>query len=482
MTKLCLTAISERDGLAAVIVRLTCLAACLYGVRPAQAVERPNVLLIITDDQNDYALATSGVAVKTPHLDQLREEAITFPHAYCASPVCGPSRAALFSGLYPHHTGAYLNGADPWLKSKQLQAAETLPEVFRRSGYSTWGMGKLFHAKLPEQREERQWDNKSSANGGFAPFADEAHQFAGKFFSVQEWDGPDTDFPDVKSADAAVEFLSGRSSDKPFFMVYGLWRPHNPWTAPRRFFDLYDPAQMAFPPPGYAIDDMKDVPPGGRELAAIFGQRWDKFGDSNPQAWRRVMHGYLACTSFADWNLGRVIQAVDEHGHGDDTVVIVTSDNGYHVGEKHHYGKSTLWEKSANVPFMIRLPGKQHAAKVCTAAVGLIDLYPTLRALCGLEAPPQRLDGRDISPLLDDPATPWPYPAVTTYGEGRFSLRSGPWRYIRYADGKEELYDHRNDPHEFQNRADDAETDERRAEFRTYVPKSWAPSLGGRNG
>ncbi|MEM7213461.1 MAG: sulfatase-like hydrolase/transferase, partial [Pseudomonadota bacterium] len=193
--------------------------------------QRPNVLLIITDDQNDYAVAASGMQVKAPYLDKLQKQAVSFSKAYCASPVCGPSRAALFSGLYPHHTGAYLNGADPWTKSAQLRAAETLPELFRRGGYETWGMGKLYHAKLPDDRG-KQWDNKAAANGGFAPFADEAHQFAGKFFSVQEWDQPDTDFPDVKSANAAVDFLRNRKSDKPFLMVYGLWRPHNPWTAP----------------------------------------------------------------------------------------------------------------------------------------------------------------------------------------------------------------------------------------------------------
>lgn len=452
-----------------------------WASRPALADERPNVLLIITDDQNDYAVAASGMPVLTPHLDRLRQQAITFSRACCASPVCGPSRASLFSGLYPHNTGAYFNGADPWNNSTELMAAETLPELFRRSGYFSWGMGKLYHAPLPDARK-RQWDNQARSNGGFGPFGDEVHQFAGKFFSVQPWDGPDTDFPDVKSANSAVDFLSKRSSKKPFFMVYGLWRPHNPWTAPRRFFDLYDAMKIPFPPPGYSKDDLDDVPGGGHELSAIFAARWEKFGDSNPQVWRRILHGYLACTSFADWNLGRVIAALDASGHGDNTIVIVTSDNGYHVGEKHHYGKSTLWEKSASVPLLIRLPAGEHAGRVCKATVGLIDLYPTLRSLCGLDTPPQSLDGRDLSLLLANPDAPWDHPAITTYGEGRFSLRSGPWRYIRYADGHEELYDHRIDPHEFDNRADDPTTESNRIKFREHIPRTWIPSLGGRNG
>lgn len=461
-------------GRLAFILILTCI--------PAIADERPNVLLIITDDQNDYFADASGVNAKTPALDALQKQAISFPRAYCASPVCGPSRAALFSGLYPHHTGAYLNGADPWRSSSQLMKCETLPELFRRSGYTTWGMGKLFHAKLTDGRDDRQWSNRASANGGFAPFGDEEHQFSGKFFSVQEWDGPDTDFPDVKSANAAVKFLQSYDDDQPFFMVYGLWRPHNPWTAPRRFFDRYARESIPFPPPGYREEDMDDVPPGGHDLSAIFADRWKGFGDSNPDAWRRIMNGYLACTSFADWNVGRVIEALDQSEHASDTIVIFTSDNGFHVGEKHHFGKSTLWEKSANVPLKIRLPGHQHAGTICLAQVGLVDLYPTLKARCHLQSPSQTLDGNDLSELLENPATPWNQPAITTYGEGRFSVRSGPWRYIRYADDEEELYDHRDDLHEFRNLANEPDRKELLQSFRKLRPQHWEPSLGGRNG
>ena len=180
------------SNIAVMVYRLAAVATLLFGSATAWA-DRPNVLLIITDDQNDYAMQASGVPVHTPGLDRLRRESVAFSHAYCASPVCGPSRASLFSGLYPHHTGAYLNGCDPWNKSTQLDAAETLPELFRRSGYQTWGTGKLFHAALPKSRAAKQWDNNAQANGGFAPFADEQHQFAGKFYSVQEWDGPDLD-------------------------------------------------------------------------------------------------------------------------------------------------------------------------------------------------------------------------------------------------------------------------------------------------
>ena len=454
----------------------------LASVSLCLARERPNVVLVITDDQNDYYMSRSGVDVHTPSMDRLSRQSISFANAYCASPVCGPSRASLFSGLYPHHTGAYLNGADPWLKSTQLKAAETLPELFRRGGYETWGMGKLFHAKLPPDRERVQWDNRAKANGGFGPFADKRHQLSGKFFSVQEWDGPDEEFPDVRSANQAIDFLRERESEKPFFLVYGLWRPHNPWTAPRRFFDQYQPEQIVFPPPGYESSDLDDVPSPGRDLAAIYKQRWDQFGDSNPDAWKRIVHGYLACTSFADWNLGRLIDALDATEFASNTIVIVTADNGYHVGEKHHYGKSTLWEKSARVPLLIRLPQRRNAAKTSKAAVGLIDLYPTLQSVCQLPTARQRLDGRNLTGLLADPNLDWPHPAITTYGENKTSVRRGQWRYIQYPDGTDELYDHSSDPHELHNLADRPELERLKIEFRQAIPDSFAKSLGGRNG
>ncbi|TWU29074.1 sulfatase [Novipirellula artificiosorum] len=461
---------------------LSCVIVCNCCAAAEPQHQRPNIVLIITDDQNDYFAAASGVDAQTPSMDQLTKQSISFSRAYCASPVCGPSRAALFSGLFPHHTGAYLNGCDPWRKSTQLQAAETLPELFQRGGYETWGMGKLYHAKLPADREPKQWNNQARANGGFAPFGDREHQLSGKFFSVQEWDGPDEDFPDVKSANAAIEFLKKRNSDQPFLMVYGLWRPHNPWTAPRRFFEQYATDQVAFPPPGYSQTDLDDVPSSGRDLAAIYKGRWEAHGDRSVDDWKRVFHGYLACTSFADWNLGRVIHALDQTPMADNTIVIVTSDNGYHVGEKHHYGKSTLWEKSANVPLLIRMPKGKNAGSKSDATVGLIDLYPTLQTICGLPKTSHQLDGNDISPLLADPTVDWPHPAITTYGEDRFSMRSGRWRYIRYSDGTEELYDHSSDPHEFTNLAEKPKFQSTKARFRKLVPKTFAKSLGGRNG
>jgi len=176
------------------------------------------------------------------------------------------------------------------------------------------------------------------------------------------------------------------------------------------------------------------------------------------------------------------MDSLDGSRFSNNTLILVTSDNGYHLGEKHHYGKSMLWEKSAKVPLLVRLPEKKNAGLICEKSVGLIDIFPTLVTAARLPKTTQQLDGRDLAPLFEDPDTEWPFPAITTYGENRFSARSERWRYIRYPDGEEELYDHRKDPHEWENFTKDPETEEVRERYRALIPDAWTPSIGGRKG
>ncbi|MCB1092905.1 MAG: sulfatase, partial [Verrucomicrobiae bacterium] len=408
----------------------------------------------------------------------LRAESITFRRAVCPAPVCVPSRTAVFSGLSPERTGCYLNGKNPWEEVAQLKGIESMPECFRRSGYLTWGRGKLTHAPLGPTHDA--WEIQGPG-GNFGPFPPEDEQYSGNFWGVSEWTKPDTEFPDVRNANAAIDFLK-QDHDRPFFMVLGLWRPHTPFTAPKRFFDAIDPATIPLPTPGFRADDLDDVPAGGRELAAVYGPRWEADGASNPEHWRRLLHGYLACTAFADDSLGRVVDALDTSAHAEDTIVIFWSDNGFHVGEKSHFGKYTLWELSANTPIVIRLPGKAHAGTTCGAPVSAQDLYPTLIARCGLEKPEHVLSGHSFSGLMENPDAPWPHAGRTFYGEGLVTLRSGTHRYIRYPDGAEELYDSGRDPHEFHNLAEDPARKDVLETFRKELPERYAPSIGGRRG
>lgn len=440
----------------------------------------PNVVFIIADDLNDYGFYNRYPGVKMPCMDDFKKDAITFQHAYCASPVCTPSRAAVFSGLAPHATGAYLNGCDPW-RQEPLRNTESMPERFKKHGYKMFGRGKLYHAPLDDGREEEIWDNRPLYGGGFGPFPPEEDQILGKFWGVTEWTGPDRDFPDVLNVEATRDFLQ-QDHENPFFLALGLWRPHTPLTAPKRFFDIYDPHSISYPPPGYKEGDLDDVPDFGRKLSNVWGERWTETGKDHPDLWRRIILGYFACTSFFDWCFGQVIEALGKSQYADNTIVVFWSDNGYHLGEKDHFEKATLWEQSALTPMAIRLPDRANGGVLCSRPVNSIDLFPTLVDLCNLEPPEQSLAGTNLSPLLSDPDLAWDRPSITTYGEKVFSARTERFRYIQYPDGEEELYDHDGDPCEFSNLADDPGFEGVKDEFKKWIPSSWAPCLGGRLG
>lgn len=406
------------------------------------ASQKPNVLFIVVDDMNKWSLLNDYPVLKVPAIKKLMSQSYYFSNASCAAPVCVPSRAAFFSGKYPHHSGVYRNGPDVWNLSGVLREVEALPELFKRSGYTTWGGGKTFHVPLGE-REKQMFDNKV-LHGNYGPFA----TGRGHWFDVKPWEGPDTDFTDVVNADAAGAFLA-QQHDKPFFMYYGLYRPHSPYTAPKRFYDLYD--GVRFPdPPGYLKDDLNDVPEKGRELSDGMKQLM-KTGLSREEGLQTYLKAYCANTSFADWNVGRVLEALDKSAYAKNTIVIFVSDNGFHNGTKDHWTKQTLWEQADNVPFLVRLPGGK--ANTCSQTVGLIDIYPTLVEYCGLDQPRQTLDGKSFVPVLKDPQYKWERPGLTTFGDHYASVRGERYRYISYPDGSQELYDHLSDPYEHTNLA-----------------------------
>jgi len=447
-------------------------------ISAALEAKRPNVLMIIVDDMNDYGFHGTLPGIRMPYLGQFKQSAVTFDRAYCAAPACIPSRAAVFSGLYPHNTGSYLNGSDPWNKPP-FTGIEAMPECFKRNGYMTFGRGKLFHSEPEPGRRKAMWDN-DAWGGGFGPFPGEKNQLKDRWWGCEAMED-DSVFPDVKNAEATIEFLQ-QDHDKPFFAVYGLWRPHTPFTAPRRFYEMYDPQDVRVPVPAWRRGDMDDVPPLGRRLAEVWGERYELCGESNPQLWRQFVHAYCACTTFADWSVGRVIEALDRSKYAGNTIVVFWSDNGYHCGEKNHWEKTTLWEQAAWTPLAIRLSDQRNAGTRCGRPVTTLDLFPTLAAYCGLKLPAHTLDGRSLRPLLEDPQAAWDRPAITTYGEGYCSVRDERYRYIRYPDGTEELYDHQEDPCEHDNLAGNPALQSTKERLARWIPGTWAKSLGGRLG
>ena len=440
--------------------------------------EHPNVILIILDDMNNYTISRAE-NVRTPYLDNIRKEAVTFSNAYCPAPLSMPSRASLFTGIYPHNSGVYANGGDPWNASAILKQAETLPELFRRNGYYTYGRGKIYHARMEDGRLERNFDNRPIFEGGFGPFPDSLHRILSEkdvfseFWGVQEY--PDSIFPDIINSGAVIDFLEEKH-DKPFLLTLGLWRPHTPFTAPQRFFDMYDPQEITIPE-GYLEKDLEDVPDYGKGLLDPFG-RFAVTGIKNPDLWKNFIHGYYACTSFADWNVGRVMEALDKSDYAKNTIVVIFSDNGFHIGTKNHWEKNTLWDGSAEVPLIIRMP-ESRLARIVNTTVGLIDLYPTLIELCGIQPPVQQLDGQSLVPFLNAESCSQHHPVLTSLGENLISVRSNRYRYIRYPDGESELYDIDNDPFEWNNLIGRDGFEEVVKEHQKYIPTVFAKELPG---
>jgi len=435
--------------------------------------KKPNVLFITVDDMNTWGVLHNYPQLKVPNIRKLVSESYYFNNASCAAPICIPSRAAFFTGVYPHKTGLYNNVSDGWEKSSLLKQAETIPEFFKRSGYETWGRGKTFHVKLPGKREENMFDNEVY-HGGFGPFADQAHQNKSNkhWYGIQPWEGPDTDFPDVKNVDAAMEYLS-KSHDKPFLMYLGIYRPHSPYTAPKRFFDQYDEKKMTVAP-GFLKDDLADVPEMGKALSKGM-KTLNITGQTESESLSKYLTAYCAGYSFADWNIGRIMDALDKSELAKNTIVVFCSDNGFQNGTKDHWTKNTLWEASDAIPFLIRLPNGK--AYTCPQTVNTIDIFPTLIDYCELGNPKQKLDGKSLVPILKDYKHKWTRPGLTTTGEGYASIRSERYRYIRYPDGSEELYDHRSDPYEHLNLAGKATMKAVIAELSKNIPANFAKSL-----
>lgn len=437
---------------------------------------KPNVVFIVVDDMNTLGVKKNYPQLKIPATTKLMEESYYFSNGTCAAPVCNPSRTAFFSGISPHNTGSYFNGVNPWLESQSLAATEVMPETFQKNGYTTWAGGKIFHVLPNDGREKKMFDNEIF-KGNYGPFSDREDNFGkGRWNVIHPWTGPDTDFTDVVNADRLVEFLS-QSHNKPFFAYFGLYRPHSPYTAPKKFYDLYKGVNFT-PPPGFESNDLEDVPTWGKQLAGNmnFMQRE---GMSKREVWMEYMRAYCANTSFADWNVGRVLEALDKSAYADNTIVIFISDNGFHTGVKNHWQKGTLWNASSNIPFLIRLPGKKKM--VLPQTVNTIDIYPTLIEFCGLQPPEHTLDGKSMVPLFRNPSSSWGRNGLTFYGEGFTGVLSQRYRYIRYPDGTDELYDHKSDPYELKNISNEPSMAAVKKEMNRSVPSIFAKSLGGKS-
>ncbi len=420
-----------------------------YNAEPAS--RKPlNILFILIDDLNaDVGFLGSSRAV-TPNLDDLAGRSLVFERAYAQAPLCNPSRTSLMTGTYPHFTGIYGLKPNFW-EVPELAGLNTLPGYFRQAGYYTGAVGKVFHTAA--HADSFDVDRKGWF-GAFGPFPPEPLRpdTGEKFHPYYDW-GPwleEEETADYKLATAAIDMLrEAQEQDSPFFLTVGFFRPHNPRYAPQEFFDMHPLEEVAAPP--REVDATITIPEFGRKLVSYDSrQRFNRYLRSTGGD-REYIQAYRASISLVDRQVGRLLDLLEDTGLIENTLVVLASDHGVQNGEKNLWLKRTLWEASNRVPLLISSP--YTATGSVMMPVGLIDIFPTLVELARLENLPQ-LQGESLAPWLDisnrlereDRA-----PVLSEHGPGNFSLRSRNWRYIRYQDGSEELYNHQEDSGETNN-------------------------------
>ncbi len=482
-----------------ILVALMAIYPAWSSAQSAPATEnRPNVLFIAIDDMNDWAgFLNTHPQVQTPHMDTLATRGVSFTNAHAPAPICGPSRTAIMSGLWPTSNGVYTNAIN---YRKDVPHLISMPEHFRNNGYYLMGVGKLFHAGL-DKVPENAFDEYGEYGSSSAPFTKEELSLAkqkpfnrfvknGKEFRLPlngfpadrtwrstntfDWgpvDLPDEMFSDTRSANWAIEQLQ-KKQDKPFFLAVGFHRPHQPLYNPKRFHDLYPPESVALPPT--KEDDLADLPRSGKEYALApntsgLHKSVDQYGE-----WQNAVSSYLASISYVDELVGNIMAALKDSGHADNTLVVLWSDHGWHLGEKEHWGKATPWYRSTRIPMIIVPPGNQlpEGFKPNTESkrvVNLLDLAPTIADITGVPLKDE-WEGNSLLPLLKDSNADWNDYTHTTFGLGNHTVSTPRWQYIHYFDNRSELYDLQQDPNEFVNLSGDPEYADVKTKLHQYLP------------
>lgn len=445
--------------------------------------EQPNVLFIAIDDLNDWLGCLNGHPnAKTPNIDRLAAKGVLFSNAHCQAPLCGPSRASLMTGLRPSTTGIYGMIPDDEIRSENPATEDIifLPEYFGNNGYHTMGIGKLFHHHAPEG----VFEESGGRAKGFGPFPEKRFVWDGYGTSDREnygrtstdwgaYPAADSIMPDHDSADWAIERLN-KKYERPFFMGVGFLRPHVPWYVPQKWFDMHPLEEIETP--SYKSDDLEDLPPVALQINDLPMMPSTEWAIKNKE-WKKIVQAYLACVSFVDHEVGRVMEALESSEHADNTVIVLWSDHGYRLGEKGTFAKHALWEPATNAPLMFVAPNLPQG-KVIDKPAEMLSIYPTLLELCGLPAY-KRNEGKSLVPTMFDKDGEEASTAITTFGMNNHAVRSDRFRYIRYEDGGEELYNHDNDPNEFTNQADNPDYKDELEELKKHLPKSdatWDPN------
>ena len=464
---------------------------------------KPNIVFIVCDDLNTH-VATSGYPhIQTPNFERLAGEGLTFNRAYCQYPVCGPSRASFLSSLYPESTGVLDNTSDI---RKTRPGTVSMPQAFKDQGYWTAATGKVFHNAKADQGDVA-WDAQVWFENDEMPIEAEARkEFEAEHGSCPQgknkksWKaflptvatqtrgqqpgyGPsgltDDQHKDGKNAKQFDEWIDEKSyGDKPFFIAVGIHKPHGAFLAPQKYFDLYPREKLSFETPPKGI--WETIP------KSAMSKRYEgfgfEFGVENDALRREYMQAYHACISFVDAQIGRIFDSLKENGLWDNTIIVLTSDHGYHLGDHFMWGKVTLFEQGTRVPLIVRAPGVTTPGSSSEALVEMIDCYPTLTELAGV-TPPTDIQGKSMVPILKNPSASGKDVVYTVVSRGAKlgrALRTERWRYALWADG-EELYDLDKDIKEHHNLAKSPEHKQTLATMRRHLAEMERDAVAKRN-
>jgi len=442
--------------------------------------EKPNILFIAIDDLNDWTGMLKGnPQARTPYMDQLASRGIVFTNAHCAAPACGPSRSAIMSGIRPSTSGNYINKSS-LIHNPILNDSVLLPEFFQRNGYFVCGAGKLFHGyhfnnEVKGRGFHEYFPSKTQDLPSFKGLKFSSKLPLGGWARTADWGPchPDVtvdDHPDGITANWAKEKLLGGELQEPFFLGAGIFEPHLPNYAPQEYFDRF-PLEDIRLPEGFRENDLDDVPAAHAKMAH---NPWLKRIRAMGQ-WKPAIQAYLACTAMVDDLIGRMVAALEKSKYADNTIIVLWSDHGFHLGEKGRWGKYSLWERATRVNLVWVVPGVTTPGSTSARPVNLLDIYPTLASLTGCEPPDGQLEGRDLSGLMKNPEASWDKTSLTVFGYKNYGLQSERYRYITYADGTEELYDHHKDRWEWHNLANDPDYAEVKQDMRKGLPAHHEP-------
>ncbi|WP_418262558.1 sulfatase [Flavobacterium faecale] len=462
--------------LAAIAMLFTISSTALIAQNKSNVTENPNVLFIAVDDLNTWLGCLNNYSnTKTPNIDRLAARGVLFSNAHCQAPLCGPSRASIMSGLRPSSTGIYGMISDEKIRSENPATNEItfLPEYFKNNGYHTMGIGKLFHDFAPKG----VFDEEGGRVKGFGPLPDKRFVWDGlgpadktKYGRTStDWGAfpeQDEQMPDHQSVNWIMERLD-KKYNKPFFMGLGFLRPHVPLYVPQKWFDMHPLEGIQVAP--YLSDDLKDVPQVGLDINDLPMMPSTEWAIQSGE-WKKMIQAYLACVSFVDYEIGRVLDALDKSEYATNTIIVLWSDHGYRLGEKGTFAKHGLWDSATKAPLLFVAPNLPKG-KVIDSPAEMLSIYPTLLELCSLPTY-SRNEGISLVATMKSDKVNHKSFALTTYGENNHSVNQGRFRFTQYEDGGQELYDHKIDPNEFTNLANFAEYKSEIRKLKKYFPKT----------